>query len=254
MTRRNEIPLPVSGPMRYGFRAYREGGTVGFEPASTPARINPTHVVAVFALIALAAAGYVAIVQAIAQRGDGPDWWFHALVVSFAVLLVSAVGFQWRFDAHYQGATLSREGAATLLLAYRWKNRGERIHRFRDPVCVQILLRHDADPTTSWHDVACDGGGVRREKFRDQIEIDLLLRGTSASPRIPVLTSRWKHLAPSMYLYYKEFTPDANRASAVATLRPLAEAMCACLGIAAEIRVAGGPVLARLEAPEHRTH
>ena len=212
------------------------------------------HVVAALGLVALATAGYVAIVHAIAKSGNGPGWWFHILVAAFAVLLVSAVGFKWRFDAHFLGATLSRDGAGTLRLAYRWKNRDERLHCFREPACVQILLTHDFDATTSWHDVSRDGSGVHREKFRDQIVIDLLVRGSAVAFRIPMLTSRWKHLAPSMYLYFKEFAPDANRASAVETLRPLAEAMCACLGIAAEIRVAGGPVLARLEAPEHRTH
>ena len=244
---REEITLPVSCFQRYGFRAFRERDAISFEPASPPERTSPLGVVVLVALVALSAAGYVAITNAITKSGNGPEWWFHFLVASFVVLLIAAVGFRWRFDSQYLGATLSRNGLSTLQLAYRWKSRGERVHHFREPACVQILLRHDFDGTTSWHDVAQDGTGVRQEKFRDQIEIELLLRGTAVKPRIPILTSRWKHLAPSMYLYFTELDLDSNRAIAVETMRPLADAVRDHLRIPVEIRVAGGPLLQRLE-------
>lgn len=45
MARRTEIPLPVSGPMRYGFRAFREGGAVDIRVAGGPllARLDATE-------------------------------------------------------------------------------------------------------------------------------------------------------------------------------------------------------------------
>lgn len=246
MAAQREIPLPVSPFERYEFRAVRERDAIRFEPLRPPRGVNALAVLAFVALVAALAGAYVAIVFALSREGNSPGPWFHVLMVAFAVLLLAAIGFQWRFNARYRGATLARTGAGRLQIRYRWAA-GEQTCHVKEPARFEFTLDHDVDGCLTSLDVSEDGSGARKEQFRDRVEVRLAVQGTAIAPRIPFFTKRWHHVAPPTFLYFKELDPEANLAAAVEASRPLAEAVLECLQIPVEIRVFGGPLRQRLE-------
>ncbi len=256
MVMRREIPLPVSGFARFGYRAIRGKDAIRFEPTGPASGLNIRKYGFLFVFVVVLLTGYIAIAIALSRQGDGPDWWFHAMMLGFSLLILAAIGFRSRFHTRFRGSALSRNSDGTLRLQYHWHNGGEKICHLKNPACLLIRLDHDIEGNLSSHDLSERGGTARKEKFQDRVEFDIILEGMAIAPRIPIFTKRSYPLAPSMSLYFREHSCDKNREIAMEAARPVAEAILECVGIPVEFRVFGGPLLQRLEPtfPEHRRH
>lgn len=249
MTRHHEIPLPASPFTAFPFRAVREDATIRFEAISATHRVENGLRYGILLLIGAGlVAFYVGIAVWLVRDGNSPPWWFHVLMAGLAVLIFGAVANQVRFADRLAVTTLSRRGDGLIEVRYRWRNGTEQVHRFTEPSRLIVLLRHDdSAETVSWHDVSEDGSAPRKEKFRDEVQIDLYFVGTAAAPWVPILRQRWRALVPVMQCYFREPAYKDNRYAAVEAARPLARAVQECLELAVEFRVAGGPLLERME-------
>ncbi|MBX3178265.1 MAG: hypothetical protein KF886_12960 [Candidatus Hydrogenedentes bacterium] len=250
MAEHDEIPLPASPFEPYPFRAVRDVDSVRFEAIGEP---PPAESRLRYGILILIAAGllvfYLAIAISLALQGRGPGWWFHALVATFAVLISGTVVRDLRLRDYLLESEISRRADGALELWYRWRNGAPQVYCLTEPARIIVLFRQDLDATRSWRKVSEDQSAPREEKFRDEIMIELYLVGNAMNPRIPILRQRWRPLIPCMTRYFQEHATDLNRAEAVEAAQPLARALHEVLRLPVEFRVAGGPLLERLETP-----
>lgn len=251
MVMRRGIDRPFSGFDTCTYDARQDPEGIHLVPERDLNSRERFGLVLILVLAVLPLVLYVTIATAMIRDGAHLGWMGHSLGLGFALLFLVTVGYQVITMARFRGSTLGRDSAGAVILQHHWSGGSARRYFLEEPVCLVILLDHEAGAIIAWRKVTDDRGITQREKFLDVVEVELELHAKRVTPRMPLQAKHWvKWLPRYAEFYHRTRDAEANVRATIDAMRPLADAVRTQLYIPVEFRMIGGTLVERLESRE----